>query len=1225
MELVGLWNAAGSTGSISSSEGSSMLKDVSSYMAGNCQKTSIFAFSESANIAVGMYVGGSVHHPQNVDSVMQEVTKVLQSTDTYQSMALQHCGKNANSTLGIAVDFTGDLAAVQQLVRTWNDGDCVSGFTTSSNVSTTLSSTQFSALSNPAHSNRTLSRRSPQMHGSSAGLHRRSTCSYVQVVSGDSCGSLVTECGITADEFYEYNPASDLCSTLAVGQYVCCSAGDLPDLAPSAYANGTCYTYDVQSGDTCSAIAAKYTLTVDDIDNFNSQTWGWYGCDDLQAGASICLSNGTAPFPLPLANAVCGPQLPGTDFTGTDNAGEWAALNPCPIAACCDIWGQCGNTPDYCNDTLAASGAPGTAPPGSNGCIWNCGTTIINDAVAPASYSSVGYFEATNTDRPCLNMDAFTINPADYTHVLFAFGNITSDYAVSITGAESQFELFTELENVKRIISFGGWDFSTGADTYMIFREGVTAANRDTLVENVANFVTENDLDGVDFDWEYPGEPDIPGIPAGSDEDGSNYLEFLTAMRAALPDKSISITAPASYWYLKAFPIAEIAKVVDFITFMTYDLHGIWDLSEEYSQSGCTAGDCLFSHVNMTETMWALAMISKAPVATNMIMVGVASYGRSFEMTTVGCWTSSCTWDTAGAEGPCTQTAGYISNAEINQILAENSDALSLYSSGDETDILVYNETQWVGYMSSANKANRTSFYRGFNFAGTGEWAIDLETFEPYLDTTSGEFIDLGDDPGAAAYDINEDIPCYSVSTAHNTTAELESVVALGAEWIDIILTEYADNPTDWFELMTSHYKQDSCADFPSTADGACTVLDETICVSANTTALYWASFVGSTLYANWVQWYNAFNDGTFLGSLSISTIATTFTPSQTESILTWDSFINGFTTALSIGTSVLPDPEGVLGDFNTGVSTVESIIGYLSADGSGFTLPTTDDIEDAMNLMLGTLINSTWKALGNLSTAVFEYPNEAAANLSQALTNGSFVHPVANYFYNVKPVSVIDTQNFTLLVDEITKTVEKYLVGVALTTGDYYVVKYTGFTEADCTGTAEYYINDACYMLAYPGESSCQKGLAYQVNANSTTITNIEGYGIDITEMILNSETCQNNTNTYYGATEVNVNDVATSGTLPVCFYNLPVFELLAQSASGENWAPDSSTFSPCWITDYQNNTGDNQIAGRTYLPSNLETAFTSDLCYCQPAGSCYGPIDDTNNGTTDGILEVC
>ena len=45
-------------------------------------------------------------------------------------------------------------------------------------------------------------------------------------------------------------------------------------------------------------------------------------------------------------------------------------------------------------------------------------------------------------------------------------------------------------------------------------------------------------------------------------------------MKNLLPGKSVSIAAPASYWYLKGFPIAKISKVVDYIIYMTYDLHG---------------------------------------------------------------------------------------------------------------------------------------------------------------------------------------------------------------------------------------------------------------------------------------------------------------------------------------------------------------------------------------------------------------------------------------------------------------------------------------------------------------------------------------------------------------------------------------------------------------------------------------------------------------------------
>jgi GH18 family chitinase len=79
--------------------------------------------------------------------------------------------------------------------------------------------------------------------------------------------------------------------------------------------------------------------------------------------------------------------------------------------------------------------------------------------------------------------------------------------------------------------------------------------------------------------------PDIPGIPAGDAGDGGRYLSFLKRVRQLLPsEKTLSIAAPASYWYLKGFPIKEISDVVDYIVYMTYDLHGQWDFNNAWAK-----------------------------------------------------------------------------------------------------------------------------------------------------------------------------------------------------------------------------------------------------------------------------------------------------------------------------------------------------------------------------------------------------------------------------------------------------------------------------------------------------------------------------------------------------------------------------------------------------------------------------------------------------------------
>ncbi|KAM0454299.1 hypothetical protein ACHAPV_008378 [Trichoderma viride] len=399
------------------------------------------------------------------------------------------------------------------------------------------------------------------------------------------------------------------------------------------------------------------------------------------------------------------------------------------------------NQYDFCTPDPASTGAPGTAQPGSNGCISNCGTDIVTGS-AVANFARIGYYEAFGYSRACLHMSPSEI-PSTYTHVHFAFANITADYAVDVSEYSNIFDAFAQTSGFKKILSFGGWGFSTGPQTYPIFRSGVTPAQRQTFANNVAAFIQQYSLDGVDFDWEYPGAPDIPGIPPGSPDDGANYLAFLKLVRAALPsDYSVSLTAPASFWYLKGFPIAEMSKVVDYIVYMTYDLHGQWDYGNSFSDPGCPAGNCLRSQINHTETAQAFSMITKAGVPINMLMLGQPLYGRAFQMTEAGCYSEMCTYTgpASGAlPGKCTGTAGYISNWEINQIISNSTYASQQYYSVDAGDILVYDSTQWVSWMKPSTYNSRSAWAQALGFGGIADWAVDLNASYTSNGTEIGE------------------------------------------------------------------------------------------------------------------------------------------------------------------------------------------------------------------------------------------------------------------------------------------------------------------------------------------------------------------------------------------------------------------------------------------------------------------------------------------------------
>jgi chitinase len=708
-----------------------------------CNETIKYAYA--GKVTVGVYVGSRLAGQGVLSSVLEKLSSQIKSNGSAaESIMVQLCSKSsARYSLGVYVGTNGNLGAVQERLQSWKNGSCVSATSPDQTwqrvtyLAPSLSQTSLNSSATDSQ-NYTSSNLSPRRQGhprKQLVSSRDTPCKTIQVVSGDSCASLASECGITAAQFTKYNPSSTLCSGLVPGQHVCCSTGSLPDLSPKPDADGYCHAYLVRTGDSCSAIAASYDITVSKIEQYNRRTWGWNGCAKLFAGYYICLSSGYAPMPATVPNAVCGPQVNKT--AKAPPGADLSTLNECPLNACCDIWGQCGTTTAFCTVSNSSTGAPGTAADGANGCISNCGTSIVGSS-APSQRYKIAYFEAFDWHRPCLKMSVTSIDTSVYTHVHFSFITLNPDLSINITDVEDQLKLFRGMAGIKKIVAVGGWSFSTDPGTYNIFRLAVSKdSSRSTLVTNVINFLKQYNLDGIDWDWEYPDEPDIPGIPAGTDADSIGFFMLLNQLKREMPaGKTVSITAPASFWYLQYFPIQALSLVVDYVVYMTYDLHGQWDYINKYADDGCPSfsqglGNCLRSHVNISETINALSMITKAGVPSHMIAVGVSSYGRSFRMTTPGCWTEQCTFtgpDSGAYPGPCTNTAGYISDYEIGLIRKQNPSSQDHFDTSSYSNVVVFNNTQWVAYMDSDNKAFRERLYQQIGFLGTADWAVDLQS-----------------------------------------------------------------------------------------------------------------------------------------------------------------------------------------------------------------------------------------------------------------------------------------------------------------------------------------------------------------------------------------------------------------------------------------------------------------------------------------------------------------
>ncbi|KAI5307239.1 hypothetical protein KEM56_002197 [Ascosphaera pollenicola] len=665
-----------SGGAVNTQDGSSLVTEMGQYLSNNHSNShkDTIMFSKTGSVSLGLYMGKGLSKEHISLFALKAFDDFIFAPDEYGdtfAMQLCHPKDNGDHTFGIMVSGDGTFTSIQTAIQNWSKGQCLTldGYKTVAGQAAFTATAQASTNTSTIRTKRSSAHHHHSSHSHAKRATAQSGCKTVQVASGDSCGSLATKCGISSSDFKKYNSDSKLCSSLH------------------------------QANTSVAQQAQSLTFL------HNPMLMGLVQLTQSALATTAQISKpGTKP------------PKDGTDI---------AKLNPCPLNACCNVWGQCGVTTDFCKNTT--TGAPGTAKNGTNGCISNCGTEVVR-STSPALPRTIGYYEGYSlSSRECLYQDITQFDTTKYTHIHFAFATLTGDYEPQVGDILTAFEfrLFKELVGINRVLTFGGWDFSTDPSTYNIFREGVKPANRHKMAANIADFIKKHDLDGVDIDWEYPGAPDIPGIPAADKDDGDNFRDFLVLLKNLLPGKS-------------NLPMDDIGKIVDYIVIMTYDLHGQWDAGNKNSQDGCPSGMCLRSHVNLTETLTSLAMITKAGVSSNKVVVGISSYGRSFAMKDSNCYGPDCFYTGTSIKsnampGRCTKIAGYIADAELDELTSSTKRSTRInkqfYDKSSGSDIIIYDDNQYAAHMTPATKALRQSAYNTLHMGGTSDWDCTLQKF----------------------------------------------------------------------------------------------------------------------------------------------------------------------------------------------------------------------------------------------------------------------------------------------------------------------------------------------------------------------------------------------------------------------------------------------------------------------------------------------------------------
>jgi chitinase len=261
-------------------------------------------------------------------------------------------------------------------------------------------------------------------------------------------------------------------------------------------------------------------------------------------------------------------------------------------------------------------------------CVFVCTLSLRAAQAEGDRYRIVGYVAGWATPA--------VIHPGKLTHINFAFARITPDGRVALAnaGLETSLRRVLALRQIsprlKVIVSIGGWEADGFSDA------ALTDASRAAFADSAVEFVRKYSLDGIDIDWEYPGQG-VAGIKYRA-EDRQNFTRLLWTLREKLDaasavqgrtgsDRYTLSIASADREYFDHTEMDKLQVYLDWINVMSYDF-----FNSLTPTTGHHAGLYRAALASPTDRN-ADASVKQhlaAGIPPEKLVLGVAFYGRGF-------------------------------------------------------------------------------------------------------------------------------------------------------------------------------------------------------------------------------------------------------------------------------------------------------------------------------------------------------------------------------------------------------------------------------------------------------------------------------------------------------------------------------------------------------------------------------------------------------------------
>ncbi|KAJ4490896.1 glycoside hydrolase family 18 protein [Lentinula aciculospora] len=388
---------------------------------------------------------------------------------------------------------------------------------------------------------------------------------------------------------------------------------------------------------------------------------------------------------------------------------------------------------------------------------------------ATGSTRSVSWYAGWHSADLPLNQ----ISWSKYTQLTYAFATTTSDAKTlflddSDEALLPQFVRTAHQNNVSASLSIGGW----GGSQYFSTNVG-SAANRTAFVKTVTALATQYDLDGLDFDWEYPNRQGI-GCNTINNNDTTNFLSFLQELRQDSTGSKLILSAATSLlpWNdtsgSPSKDVSGFSKVLDFVAIMNYDVYNI--LSSHAGPNSPLNDMCAPANDQTGSAVSSVKAWTDAGMPASQILLGIAAYGHSFVVPESTAFQSSSStnitnvypsfnksaehlgdrWDTSGGVDICGNFSGpsgvysywgLVEEGYINKDGTPKSGIGYLFDNCSQTPFVYgeFNQT-WISYDNVQSFALKGQFIKNTGLGGFSMWEAAGDLNDTLLDSIRAYF-----------------------------------------------------------------------------------------------------------------------------------------------------------------------------------------------------------------------------------------------------------------------------------------------------------------------------------------------------------------------------------------------------------------------------------------------------------------------------------------------------